>query len=379
MIKAASITDILGTSKFSDGSQPRYSGGLGVWYDTKSGLITKGEETDLVTTAPLNWSASASSQGSIFRDVSNLVHSMPKDSLNDLMEEKNALPIRHSLLKAHPRIRMLTSHRDAHIYILPQWILEFIKENEKFESISEDVIGWWAKAKWQKGLAQKLQFDSVCGGRSLEEDNTSNPESVTSGRDLGSQQHIPTGLGKRSLNTLDQGKPPRDLEANAHQPLPFEVPPILAYIPSNHDQNSTCLIRRVDNAQLLLSVSLQIAKLPSLEETVGETHSPFAHARKVTYPEGVKPRTTITKADSLVGESVTVEAKTSIKESVIGANCQINEGAKLSQCLLMDGVIVGKGCKLTKCILGKRCVIGDDSILTECEVQENLLVEARSE
>ncbi|EMR62451.1 putative eukaryotic translation initiation factor eif-2b subunit 3 protein [Eutypa lata UCREL1] len=74
-----------------------------------------------------------------------------------------------------------------------------------------------------------------------------------------------------------------------------------------------------------------------------------------------------------------VDEKTSIKESVVGANCQIKEGAKLFQCLLMDGVVVGKGCKLTRCILGRRSDIGEGSTLTDCEVQENLLIEPRTD
>jgi translation initiation factor eIF-2B subunit gamma len=153
---------------------------------------------------------------------------------------------------------------------------------------------------------------------------------------------------------------------------------MLAYI---HPSTSTApLIRRVDTAQLLLQISLQLAKLPSLEETGPDAPaSPFAHARKVAYPEGVKSRTTITKQDSLVADNVTVQEKTSIKECVVGANCQIGEGAKLSQCLLMDGVVVGRNCKLTKCILGRRSELGEGCVLTECEVQENLLVEAKSE
>ncbi|KAH8166555.1 hypothetical protein CIB48_g1691 [Xylaria polymorpha] len=45
----------------------------------------------------------------------------------------------------------------------------------------------------------------------------------------------------------------------------------------------------------------------------------------------------------------------------------------------MDDVVVEKGCKLTRCILGKRSVIGEGSVLTDCEVQENLLVEPRTD
>ena len=154
------------------------------------------------------------------------------------------------------------------------------------------------------------------------------------------------------------------------------VPPFLAYV---HPALPTePIVRRVDTAQLLLQTSLHLAKLPSVEESGPEAASPFAHARKVAYPEGVKSRTTITKADSLLAENVTVEEKTSIRESVIGANCQIHEGARLAQCLLMDGVVVGKNCKLTGCVLGKRSEIGEGTTLTNCEVQENLLVEAKS-
>jgi bifunctional N-acetylglucosamine-1-phosphate-uridyltransferase/glucosamine-1-phosphate-acetyltransferase GlmU-like protein len=138
------------------------------------------------------------------------------------------------------------------------------------------------------------------------------------------------------------------------------------------------LIKRVDTAPLLLNVSLQLAKLESIEAVGRDASSPFAHQAKVAYPEGIASRTTVTRPDCLLAENVTVEEKSAIKECVIGANCQIRQGAKLTRCVLMDGVVVGKGCKLTGCILGKRCEIGEESILTDCEVQENLFVEAQS-
>lgn len=349
MVKAASATDLLGAKEFSNGSRSRHSGGIGVWYETKNNVTVKGEETDFLATTTLPQSATTPPKGSILANVSQVVYTMPTDALNDRMEERKALALRHGLLRANPRIRMLTTHRDAHIYIFPRWILDFVESNDRFESIGEDVVGWWAKASWQDGLADKLKISQSCKGNA-NEDVESNLESE-SGTD-----------GNKTLG------------ANAAMDG-AAVPPMIAYIHSAKTQEPGAIIRRVDTAQLLLAISLQLAKLPSLEEA---GTSPFAHPRKIAYPEGVKPRTTITKADSLIAENVTVEEKTSIKECVIGAGCQIQEGAKLSQCLLMDGVVVGKGCKLTKCILGKRSVIGDGSVLTDCEVQENLLVEPRS-
>lgn len=362
MVKAASATDLLGSRGFSNGSRSRHSGGIGVWYETKNNVTVKGEETDFVATTALPQSATMPPKGSILANVSRVVYTMPTDALNDRMEDRKALALRHGLLRANPRIRMLTTHRDAHIYIFPRWVLDFIEANDRFESIGEDVVGWWSKASWQEGLAEKLKIMQSCKG-DTKDDTASNLDSDT---DASEQRlsEIVAVAGDASSKT------PRN-------PSEF-VPPMIAYLHSNRTQEAGSIVRRVDTAQLLLAISLQLAKLPSLEEAAPDAASPFAHPRKIAYPEGVKPRTTITKADSLIADNVTVEEKTSIKECVIGAGCQIQEGAKLSQCLLMDGVVVGKGCKLTKCILGKRSVIGDGSVLTDCEVQENLLVEPRS-
>lgn len=383
MVKSASLTDLLGTARLTNGHRSLHSGGLGVWYDTKSTAPVKGENTDFVATTPLPPSPVAPPKGSLIPSLSNVVYSMPTDSLNDLTEEKKGFPVRHGLLRAHSRIRMFTTHRDAHIYIFPRWVLDLINQNERLESIGEDVIGWWAKAGWQSGLAEKLQMNTICSQDQVVDDSDSIQEDIVSPRLASPRDFSPDGksIPGQSVPSISaddatgQGASSRR-DASTANSSQSEVPPILAYIHSSGD--SAPLIRRVDTAPLLLAISLQLAKLPSLEETGGESTSPYAHQRKVAYPEGVKSRTTITKQDSLIAENVTVEEKTSIKECVIGANSQINEGAKMSQCLLMDGVVIGKGCKLTRCILGKRCVIGAGSVLTDCEVQENLLVEPRS-
>lgn len=377
MVKSASLTDLLGTARLSNGHRSLHSGGLGVWYNSKATTPVKKENTDFIATTPLPSSPVTPPKGSLFQNLSKVVYSMPTDSLNDLTEDRKGLPLRHSLLRAHSRIRMFTNHRDAHIYIFPQWILDFVKENDRLESIGEDVIGWWAKAGWQSGLAEKLHMRTVCGHGRVEDETETPLDGTVSPGEPSTGISSTKALSGASANESTESDASEETKSSPTKSSQFEVPPIIAYI---HSGEATApLIRRVDTAQLLLAISLQLAKLPSLEESGIEGASPFAHARKVAYPEGVKPRTTITKQDSLIAENVTVEEKTSIKECVVGANSQINEGAKLSQCLLMEGVTIGKGCKLTRCILGKRCVIGDNSVLTDCEVQENLLVEARTE
>ena len=163
---------------------------------------------------------------------------------------------------------------------------------------------------------------------------------------------------------------------------------MLAYIAPSQQPSASSdgaaiapLIRRVDTAQLLLHMSLQLARLPSTEEAEAAEAAPlaFAHVRKVAYPEGVRPRANISQGDSLVGEGTAVMERASVRESVVGAGCQVGEGARLHQCLLMDGAVVGAGCRLTRCVLGRRSEIGTESTLTDCEVQENMLVEPRTE
>lgn len=375
MVKAVSLTQLLQTSGFTNGTQLPYSGGLGVWYDTKSSVPLKGEETDFVATAPLESGALPDPKDSLFPNLSKLVMSMPTDSLNDAIEEKGAMSIRHGLIRAHPRVRMRTQHRDAHIYIFPKWILDFIRDNDRLESLGEDVVGWWAKAGWQTGLAEKLGIEAACTQNQEAEELDAPATNLSSPRESSPHSRPSSKSSSGSEKAVTAEKIVADMREDEKKD--FEVPLIIAYTHTSTGPGS--VIRRADTASLLLSLSLQLAKLPSLEEVVPEEASLFAHPRKIAYPEGVKSRTTITKADCLIAENVTVEEKTSIKECVIGTSSQINEGAKLAQCLLMDGVVVGKGCKLTRCILGKRCVIGDGSILTDCEVQENLLVEPQTE
>ncbi|RYP42164.1 hypothetical protein DL767_000529 [Monosporascus sp. MG133] len=369
MVKAASLTNLL-----DDEESSTPNGGMGVWYETKTETPIKGEETDLIATSPMPPSSAPISMDSLLPHLSYLTYSMPTDSLRDLTDEKGIFPIRHGLLRKCPKLRMLTTHRDAHIYILPKWILDFIQRNERLETIGEDVIGWWAKASWQTGLFDKLGFKSILDSTSTSEPGQSPHDPATSGEYEGSAS--PTGSQERSQRAPHEPFPKR-YDGLIARPKQSVVPPLLAYI--HPSQQEAPLIRRVDTTQLLLAVSLQLAKLPSIEEAGPGPVSPFAHTKKVAYPDGVKPRTTITRQDCLVADNVVVEEKTSIKESVVGANCQIKEGAKLFQCLLMDGVVVGKGCKLTRCILGKRSEVGEGSTLTNCEVQENLLVEPRTD
>ncbi|KAF9695579.1 hypothetical protein EKO04_006323 [Ascochyta lentis] len=357
-------------------------GGLGVWYQTKGEGSKKGEETDFIATTPLPAPIVPPPTGSIRRDMANLVYSVPTDTLNDITQEEKTFPIRHSLIRKHARVRMLTTHRDAHIYFFPYWVAEMIRKNEKFENISEEVLGWWAKAGWQDGLGDKLGLRDIFQGS----DDASSEGSQVVDEDIDVSRYSSTYAGAAATNgtstptilasrVLASSSIPDSAKSLTSKPK-LTVPPILAYVQPSAPTNP--LIRRVDTAHLLLTVSLRLAKLPE------NSASPFAFANKIapSTAHSIPKKCRVEAENSLLADNVDVAEKTNIKESVIGSNCKIGEGARLLRCLLMDGVEIGTNVQLTDCILGRRCKIeggaardNDKTVLKDCEVQDGQVVE----
>jgi translation initiation factor eIF-2B subunit gamma len=365
---SAGTLDYSGPKMGIGGENGGRRGGLSVWYQTKGEGSVKDEETDFLITAPLEAPTVPPPKGSLRPHISNLVYSTTTDTLKDICEEKKGFPLRHGLLRKHGHTRMFTTYRDAHIYLFPHWVLSMITKNSRLDSISEDVVGCWAKAGWQPGLSEKLHLPEIFDTAAAQARETTNgsphPPSQEEEMDIfGLSTTQTTNLNLSSSGSTHRSQAENSLTSPLETPqkkYQLPVPTILAYIhPSTPDAP---LIRRIDTCPLLLSTSLHLATLPP--------SSPLSHAQKIVHPASISPRTTITQSDCLLADNVTVDEKCNIKQSVIGANCTIKTGARLTRCVLMDGVVVGEKAQLTGCILGRRCVIGRDSVLRECEVQE---------
>ncbi|KAJ5226469.1 eukaryotic translation initiation factor subunit eIF2B-gamma [Penicillium chermesinum] len=294
--------------------------------------------------------------------LSKLVMSAPMSTIREQIEaDKGSFLVRHSLMEANARVKLLTTFRDAHLYVFPYWVKDLLAKEERFDSISEDLVGYWAKAGWQKGLGEKLGIDKILHQESskldsskLDESASLDGESLEDEIDLQDMSTTKAGPGTNSQST--------------------EVPPILAYV----QKSAAPYVRRVDSSAVLLSTSLRLAKLESIED-VGRQHSPFAHNQKVANPDGVAQRCTVTASDCLLDQNVTVEQFAVIKETVIGANAHISSGARLTRCVVMDGAVIGPRSTLTGCIIGRNARVGRECQLAHCEVQDGLLVEDETE
>ncbi|KAK4889606.1 Translation initiation factor eIF-2B subunit gamma [Elasticomyces elasticus] len=438
-------------------------GGMALYYPThgREGISSESkkvvDETDFLATVPIEAPAVPPPAGSLRGGIEEIVLTMPTDTLNDALEENNGtLPVRQRLLRRHGNVKMRTKHRDAHVYFFPQWVKEFIahpNNSEKFESLSEDVLGAWAQAGWRPSLARKLGLDEVLDGKRGAEDDGGKAEGMGHAEDDAGDEGSMTPARFSELEQLEGGEEeevdvmalsstkvsvplrvrqereakgfasrvtissttsaePLTAPESASQPqskpkMHLHVPPLLAYIQPSLP--SLPLIRRVDTAPQLASISLYLARLPANSSAdPGSVYNPLAHEHKVHPTATIGPQSKVSEADSLIAENVTIGSRTNIKESVIGANCEIGSMVKLTKCVLMDGVVVGDGVTLTNCIVGKRARIegmspapstesvggegqakgkgkkrGEDeeerTKLTDCEVAPFFVVEAGTE
>lgn len=262
-------------------------GGVCVFYQTQ------GEATDFVATAPLEQdeapavSHQVDSPLALRYGLSKLVMAAPLSTIKENIEaDKGSFLVRHSLVETNARVKLLTTYRDAHLYVLPYWVKGLVAQEEKFDSISEDLIGFWAKAGWQKGLGEKMGMDKILHQESNKPDSSKIDETGS--------------LDGESLEDEIDLQDMSTTKAGAHTPSnsgSTEVPPILAYV----QKGTAPFVRRVDSSAVLLSASLRLAKLDSIEDA-GRQHSPFAHNQKVAHPEGVAQRCTVTASDCLLDQ-----------------------------------------------------------------------------
>lgn len=379
------------------------SGGLSIWYNTiDREESVKGEECDFMCTTkldsehdiPLSKSSAVQKLGILRK----LVWAMPMSELWDQTEEDKSWKIRHSLLRKHGAIKCMTKYRDSHIYVFPYWVKEFAKLNEDFESVSEDLVGTWAKAEWRKpsyraqhGARKIFNQSATSRGaiptheRPIEEEidllSLSSTQISTPPPTHSVVHHRTARLASRvQADPEDSILSPDNQSDTADDdgPVPT-IPPILSYIlPSSPD---AALVRRVDTTPLVLSVSLALAKLPSVEESLAskQTASPFAHQSKIHPTTIVAPRVTVSRSDTLIDSNSTIATQCVIKSSVIGASVSIGTGTRITGCVIMDGVTIGEKCVLTNTVVGKKAKVGSKSTLQNCEVQDGNVVAAGME
>jgi translation initiation factor eIF-2B subunit gamma len=371
-------------------------GGMSVWYNTANREESvKGEECDFMGTVKLDPQYNTPLSKPINPDqpkatLRKLVSAMPMSELKDECEENKEWRIRQSLLSKYGSMKCLTQFRDSHIYMFPYWVKDFAMLNEDFESVSEDLVGTWAKADWRKASyrerfgakhifrSKKLRRESRPDrGPSVEEEidllSLSSTQTTSYSKSSQSAPKRAQLASRVPTDPEDSILSPNEEDDDEFEEEPPMFPPMLSYI---HPSSPTSpLIRRIDMTPLLLSVSLLLAKISALDDPeASNSSSPFAHPSKINSSATIAERVTISKADTLIDANASIATHCSIKSSVIGSSVRIGQGARLTNCVIMDGSIIGEKCVLNGCVVGKKSNIGKGSNLTSCDVQDGNVV-----
>ncbi|RPB20451.1 hypothetical protein L211DRAFT_829356 [Terfezia boudieri ATCC MYA-4762] len=392
-------------------------GMLGVWYGVGGEGAVKGQETDALIVTPARTKSTQALYNSFtsaasFTPSTTTVHSLlqthPPAALKGITDSSD-YPIRHSLLSRHPQISLRThTHRDAHIYIFPHWVLEFIKANPKLNSLKDDVIPWLAKCTWQKGLGEKMGLEGILTKRprSAGNDGVDNAEDEEEDFDVGGRSTTQLSNLKKTTGFNGAGTPPKFVSgvtghkrSDSHDttgnstptpPQSIRIPKITAVLtPQEYAVSATPptpFIRRVDTPQLFRETCLQLAKtdvaLPGQPATSANTVEAGAdtHAQPKIDPTcNIAEKTTITSQDCLLGPNCTVMEKCIIKRCVLGPNVTIRKGVRLMDCVLLEGCVIEENVKLDKCILGRGARVGKGSDLRDCEIGHGYGVEEETE
>ncbi|KAJ5586573.1 eukaryotic translation initiation factor subunit eIF2B-gamma [Penicillium hetheringtonii] len=360
------------------GEQGGRRGGLAVYYPTQGREESvKGEATDFVAIAPLDEDEAPAVNGPRF-PLDKLVMSMPMDTVKERMEADKGFLVRHSLVEKHAQVKMLSTYRDAHLYVFPYWVKDLARHQDKFQSVSEDLIGYWAKSEWQKGLGEKLGMNKVLAPKSdnAEENGSNDGDSLEEEIDLQAMSTTKSGSSVAPMAAEEKGLSSPTFASRVKAPSNTEseelakIPPILAYV----QRGSAPFVRRVDSSAVLLSTSLRLAKLPSIDEVGRQAASPLAHSKKIAHPEGVPKRCTVTESDCLLDINVTIEEFAVVKECCIGEGAKICKGARLSKCVVLPYAVVGEKAVVTGTIVGRHSKVGRDSVLKDCEVDNGFVV-----
>lgn len=397
-------------------------GGLVVFYETRGEGSTKGQETDLLVSAPLPIppvSCAELPEGELGIVLTTAPSTASSGGGGGVGSAPDGLGLRRSMIRQHPDLHVASTLRDAGIYFLPHWLLKFIDRTPWLNSLREDVLPWLAKARWQHPrLAEKLGLLEILrggaggsgsggggsGGDGNEEagdaaDNTTStsaPATTTpaitatttaaagaaAATTTEAEDDHGTAVGEGQSETVfDVGSMSttrtRSCRCRGSQSATTTlaiIPPITAYTLAK-PTGGAAFMRRVDTVQLYHFANLALAKT---DPTQPPPPPGSSGAVKIDPSATIAEKAIVTAMDCLVADKVSIGPKAIVKKSVVGSGCSIGAGVRVMGCVLMDGVAVAHGASLEGCTVGRKAYIGAKCVLRDCEVADGFLVDEGS-
>ncbi|KAJ5499092.1 hypothetical protein N7453_008143 [Penicillium expansum] len=270
-------------------------GGLCVYYHAQN--AAKDEALDLIAVEPLRQIKNSARSS---HKLSKLLMSIGMDTVKSNLDRDKGFLLRRSFAKRQAtQAKMLTGYRDAHLYIFPYWVKDLARRQERLVSISEDLIGLWAKSTWQRGLHEKLGM-----GACLSQQKESYEENDY--RELSTITHQPP------RNDIPEVPPPSSLSAYRDQK-----------IASPECVGPNCFISKTD---CLLGSNVVVERNAVIKESCIGPNSKICSDARITR--------------CVILDNVVIGERCVLTGCVVGSYSYIGNDSVLRDCEVQEGIAV---------------------------------------
>jgi len=249
------------------------------------------------------------------RDIIGLNSSCRLIFINSEADFEEGVPIKLSILKQNPSIKVHSALMDAHLYVIRKDLVDFIVSNEHISTIKGEFLP----------AAVKKQFSS-------KKQNLKPDVSTTNGVSGVNKDWI--DLKQLSLNMSSW----RDPDSCSNLQLREETR-CFAYV----DKEALCL--RVNSLVAYVDINRKISNFFSLITDM----KPKVHQ----FPKSQ------VDSESILGDNCELLNKVSVRQSVIGNNCKLTDKVKISNSVIMENVQIGKDCVIQNSIICSNVTIED--------------------
>ncbi|XP_068949837.1 translation initiation factor eIF2B subunit gamma-like [Petaurus breviceps papuanus] len=261
----------------------------------------------------------------------------------DLDEE---LVIKASILQRHPRIHFQTGLVDAHLYCLKKYVVDFLVENRSITSIRSELIPY---------LVRKQFSPSSLQGR-IEKEWTPEKKDQKS-IDIHSFIKDNDLLAVEPTNTYWK-------DCHGDEQEAFARGRVSCYV--HVMKGGVC--SRVNTLGLYIEANKQIPRLlPRL-----------CPEEALLHPSAQISDQALVEPDSIIGPSVQVGEKTSIKHSILGSSCLIKDRVKITNSVLMNSVTIEEGCSIQGSVICNNAVIEKGADVKDCLIGSGQRIEAKA-
>ncbi|KAF7273901.1 hypothetical protein GWI33_013418 [Rhynchophorus ferrugineus] len=258
-------------------------------------------------------------------------------------EEEVSLPM--SLLKKHQHIKLYSTLCDSHVYVLKNWVMQYLKSEDNFMSLKGELIPYIVKKQLSKPI--KPADTNV---------STVNDKDVCDIFSFAKEDQLSLDIREASAYNDHKG----DLKPT------YNEDPIRCYA---YLAPKGCIGIRINTLPAYWSTN---GKIQDIWDKVSGDQKLIKHSvnadiksnqvdDKCVIWDGAKLSEKTSFKNTLIGMNASVNSFSRVFNSIIMNNVVIKEKVAIENSIISDNAVIESGSKIKNCIIGNHYLISQDS------------------